>query len=30
LFFRQHLIDLLGLRPDKVPESNDFLQLSLC
>ena len=30
LFFRQHLIDLLGLRHDKVPKSNDFLQLSLC
>ena len=30
LFFRQHLIELLGLRPDKVPESNDFKKLSFC
>jgi len=29
LFFRQHLIDLLGLRPDKVSKPPDFTQLSL-
>lgn len=30
LFFRQHLIELLGLRPNKVPDSGGFAQLSLC
>ena len=30
LFFRHHLIELLGIRPDKVPESNDVKQLSFC
>ena len=29
LFFRQHLIDLLGLRPDKVPKLPLITQLSL-
>jgi hypothetical protein len=30
LFSRKHLIELLGLRPNKVPDSPDFTQLSLC
>ena len=30
LFFREHLIDLLGLRPNKVPDKSHFTQLSLC
>jgi hypothetical protein len=29
LFFRQHLIDLLGLRPNKVPDPTGITQLSL-